>query len=477
MKKAKPYSRSQLAGEDASARTLTGQNLLQVALPLGGLGTGCICLNGQGGLQDFSIRNRPATSGAPDGHGTSDAAFALLHIKGKQPVTKLVEGPMPAEKVYNLGTKGQGFRQGGYEGLPRFSRASFTGQFPFGAVRLQDPEIPLRVSVTGFNPFIPLDTVNSGIPCAILEYKLENRGKKRVDYEFSYHLSHLAGDSGRGDGSNTRNEVIPGGVYLSNTEPEGSEHSATASLTVAGHRPKIKAMWFRGGWFDSISALWREVSTGTFRPNKGEDAAHNSGPVMRPAQSCCRDRWHQVRVRPIQSSSPGISPTVTPTLAGPATLRTTVASRRGAHFTPPSGTMQLPSLRTCAGTTTRCDRGPRHSTTPFSAPHFPPLYSTPFPPTSRSSNRRHCCCRKAAMPGPGRVVSSTAVAVRARAPTCGITPRPCHISIPNSSAPFAKPNWNAPWTGVDTSPFALHCPMARRSISSTPHPMVNSVAS
>ena len=277
MKKAKPYSRSQLAGEDASARTLTGQNLLQVALPLGGLGTGCICLNGQGGLQDFSIRNRPATSGAPDGHGTSDAAFALLHIKGKQPVTKLVEGPMPAEKMYNLGTKGQGFRQGGYEGLPRFSQASFTGQFPFGAVRLQDPEIPLRVSVTGFNPFIPLDTVNSGIPCAILEYKLENRGKKRVDYEFSYHLSHLAGDSGRGDGSNTRNEVIPGGVYLSNTEPEGSEHSATASLTVAGHRPKIKAMWFRGGWFDSISALWREVSTGTFRPNKGEDAAHNSG--------------------------------------------------------------------------------------------------------------------------------------------------------------------------------------------------------
>jgi len=185
MKKAKPYSRSQLAGEDASARTLTGQNLLQVALPLGGLGTGCICLNGQGGLQDFSIRNRPATSGAPDGHGTSDAAFALLHIKGKQPVTKLVEGPMPAEKMYNLGTKGQGFRQGGYEGLPRFSQASFTGQFPFGAVRLQDPEIPLRVSVTGFNPFIPLDTVNSGIPCAILEYKLENRGKKRVDYELS----------------------------------------------------------------------------------------------------------------------------------------------------------------------------------------------------------------------------------------------------------------------------------------------------
>ena len=96
--RAKPYSRRKLAG-DKSQRTFEGQDLLQIAMPLGGLGAGCICLNGQGGLQDFSIRNKPATSGVPDGHGTTDAAFALLHIKGKKLVTKLVEGPMPVEKM------------------------------------------------------------------------------------------------------------------------------------------------------------------------------------------------------------------------------------------------------------------------------------------------------------------------------------------------------------------------------------------
>jgi uncharacterized protein (DUF608 family) len=181
---------------------------------------------------------------------------------------------MPVEKMYNLGTKGQGFRQGGHDGLPRFFKNSFSGEYPLGTVLLSDPDIPLRVSINGFNPFIPLDVTNSGIPCAILEYKLENRSKKRVSYEFSYHLSHLAGG---GSGQSTRNEVIPGGVHLYNEEPAGSEHSGSASLSVIGHKPQVKAMWFRGGWFDSISALWREVSTGKFKPNKGEDAAKHSG--------------------------------------------------------------------------------------------------------------------------------------------------------------------------------------------------------
>jgi non-lysosomal glucosylceramidase len=90
--KAKPYSRRELSGE-TTQRTFEEQNLLQIAMPLGGLGAGSICLNGQGGLQDFSIRNKPAMSGVPDGHGTTDSAFALLHIKGSKPVTKLVEGP------------------------------------------------------------------------------------------------------------------------------------------------------------------------------------------------------------------------------------------------------------------------------------------------------------------------------------------------------------------------------------------------
>src|SRR5580700_7385116 len=120
-------------------------------MPMGGIGAGCICLNGTGGLQDFSIRNKPATTAMPDGHGFMDAAFALLHIRSEHPTTRLVEGPLAAEKVYNQGLHGQGFRKGGHEGLPRFENCRFEGQHPFGTVHLADPAIPLRATVEGWS--------------------------------------------------------------------------------------------------------------------------------------------------------------------------------------------------------------------------------------------------------------------------------------------------------------------------------------
>jgi hypothetical protein len=63
-----------------SQKVYSGANLLQIAFPLGGIGAGCICLNGYGGLQDFSIRHAPETSALADRHADQDAAFALLHL-------------------------------------------------------------------------------------------------------------------------------------------------------------------------------------------------------------------------------------------------------------------------------------------------------------------------------------------------------------------------------------------------------------
>ncbi|HEX8234800.1 MAG TPA: GH116 family glycosyl hydrolase [Abditibacteriaceae bacterium] len=266
----------------STPRHFEGADLLQIAMPMGGIGAGCICLNGYGGLQDFSIRNKPHTTASPDGHSTEDSAFALLHVKGAQPVTKLLEGPLPVEKIYDQGLQGQGYRHGGHEGLTRFENCSFESQYPFGCVSLTDSRVPLRVSIEGWNPFIPLDDVNSGLPCAVLEYTFTNCSTERVEFEFSYHLSHLAVP--RGKWENTRNSVIPprdnvqgGGVFLFNTAGVHDESYGSAAVYALGAQPQIKAMWFRGGWFDSLSVLWREIETGRFTPNDGTEEARIEG--------------------------------------------------------------------------------------------------------------------------------------------------------------------------------------------------------
>ena len=257
-------------------RTFSGDKATQVALPIGGLGAGCICVSGSGGLQDFSIRTRPETTALPAGFtsNSAEAAFAVLHIKAPRPVTKLVEGPFPPFKIFDQGLQGQGLRRGGYEGFPRFEKCNFRGEFPFAEVRLADSRrFLVDVSLVAWNPFIPLDDKNSGIPCAILEYTLHNPASRPVDYEFSYHLSHLAPGC-RPDQAASANTVIPGkGAFLFNREAPNAEAYGSATLTVIGAKPKIKAMWLRSpGWeFDSLSALWREVSSGNFTANDGSN--------------------------------------------------------------------------------------------------------------------------------------------------------------------------------------------------------------
>jgi uncharacterized protein (DUF608 family) len=260
-------------------RTFNGERATQIAMPIGGIGAGCVCMNGYGGLQDFSIRTRPETSALPEGFtaDSPEAAFAILHIKSG--VTKLVEGPFPPFKIFDQGLQGQGLRRGGFEGFPRFNQCTFKGEYPFGEAKLSDPSIPLEVTITGWNPFIPLDDKNSGIPCAILEYTLYNPSGHPVEYQFSYHLSHLAPGC-KPDQASSLNAVISGkGAFLSNSEAPNAEAFGSAVLMAIGEMPRIKAMWLRSpGWeVDALSAVWREVSSGTFTANDGSNPVDHAG--------------------------------------------------------------------------------------------------------------------------------------------------------------------------------------------------------
>ncbi len=260
-------------------RRFEGDFQTQIALPLGGLGAGSISFNGYGGLQDWAIRNSPHLTATPDGHGTGDAFFALLrcsspHQSEPSSTCKLLEGPLPWGKVYDQGLQGQGYRHGGFEGLPRMRQCVFEGEFPFGRVQLSDPKMPLSVQVEGWSPFVPRDDIASGAPCAILSYTLSNPTEHPVEFELSLHLSHLAhGDAGGASWKKTRNAAFDGsGAWGWNTfEPSSPHFGSAALLALPPDNTQVltKAMWFRGAWFDAVTHLWRECSEGRFSSNEG----------------------------------------------------------------------------------------------------------------------------------------------------------------------------------------------------------------
>ena len=77
-----------------------GEYLNQVALPMGGIGAGMICLEGTGALSHVSLRNHPDVFNEP-------CVFAAISVKGKQPVARVLEGPVPTRKLFGAtGTGG-----------------------------------------------------------------------------------------------------------------------------------------------------------------------------------------------------------------------------------------------------------------------------------------------------------------------------------------------------------------------------------
>jgi len=146
-------------------KTYDSDHLGRIALPLGGIGTGTVSLGGRGDLRDWEIMNRPAKS-----NRGAEAFFVLWAKKGRAaPVTRLIEGPLETWEY-----EGASGSTAANHGLPRFRECSFSSAYPFGQVRLSDPDVPLKVRIEAFNPFVPGDADTSGIPAAVLRYVLTN---------------------------------------------------------------------------------------------------------------------------------------------------------------------------------------------------------------------------------------------------------------------------------------------------------------
>lgn len=237
-----------------------GEYLNRVAFPIGGIGAGMFCLEGNGSFSHFSLRNKPDIYNRP-------FIFSAISVKGKVPVAKMLEGPVSPGRLFGDPLTAEG----GYVdffGVPRFDEASFSAQFPFGTVKLRDRQIPLDISVTGWSPFIPGDGDNSSLPVGGLEYTFSNPTTEPVEAVFSFHsenLMRIGHHNPMGDGFVGPDSIIsiPNGFILSQSPMPGRPHYKGAfAVTTDASNVITDYSWFRGGWFDSRTILWKDVMEG-----------------------------------------------------------------------------------------------------------------------------------------------------------------------------------------------------------------------
>ena len=233
-------------------KSYDSEHLLRVALPIGGIGTGTVSLGGSGELRDWEIMNVPAKNYSTVTKG-NDAPFFAIYTKKKNEKsnTKALLGPIHyADYQHYEG------RSVDHHGLPRFRNASFETTYPFGVVNLSDKTMPVNVKVIGYNPLIPGNADDSGIPIAILKYEVENTSDEEIEVSVSGNIRNFVGKDGSKFRSDWKGDFIPLGA-----DKNKNEYKSTN---------KVQGIYMYSENVDKDDAAWGTFALSTPAVDEGD---------------------------------------------------------------------------------------------------------------------------------------------------------------------------------------------------------------
>ena len=229
-----------------------------ISFPLGGIGTGCIGLDGSGHLVDWEIENHP--------NKESSNRYSHFAVKaeadGSVLDARILNGDMtppymghtcPAEAAAHAGYCGFGYgaKADLLPGLPHFSETEFSGEFPVVAMQFKDPRFPGEITLRAFNPFIPLNSFDSSLPGAIFEFTVRNNSRKTITYTLAGSLSATPGKF--------RSRWNQDQLTMKSEEPPESVRYGELSLAAAGGDSiSGQASWYRGTWRDDLNMFWND---------------------------------------------------------------------------------------------------------------------------------------------------------------------------------------------------------------------------
>ena len=265
-------------------RRFRGRQLKMISFPLGGVAAGSLGLGGRGQLTDWEIFNRPNK-----GYRPAYAFPAIWAQSGNgKPVAHVLEARIlpPYEGASGLGSNNA-------PGLSRLETAEFTGEYPLAHIDFEDRTLPVKVELDAFSPFIPHEPDDSGLPVAILRYRVTNPGAAaaKVSIAFSIENPVHTGEDTRGaaaqrENEGRRNEYRAGdglaGLVMSNSRLAADDPMAGEFVVAATTEPGAEIEhwegWPAGRWWNSPLLFWDQFSkTGTLG---AQPEAHNAVGVL-----------------------------------------------------------------------------------------------------------------------------------------------------------------------------------------------------
>ena len=269
-------------------KTYSGRQLDRVAYPLGGFGTGMICLEGNGSIGKVSLHHRP------DLYNEANM-FAAVTVLGGKKISRVLEGFVPIPRVNGVNVRGFDGASNGMAGksygLPRFRECTYSARFPFPHISLRDDAVPFSVGIEGFSPFIPANADDSSLPMASLRYTFRNDTDEALDAVFYYSVVHYC----RNDpllmgypGGEEKYFIWPvqNGFVMEQQAYDGCGYKAGAFSITADGDVHTDVDFYRGmdrdGAFDCMTMRWNSIEAGEVCSKAAEDGKFQGGGIAVP---------------------------------------------------------------------------------------------------------------------------------------------------------------------------------------------------
>lgn len=269
--------------------------------PLGGIGTGSIGLTGNGRLVEFEIQNRP--------NKNSTNGFSFFGIKAEHAqqvrTVKILNGDLDGAYSGEGRSPFVGFGFGppreALAGLPHYAQWRFTGRFPMAQIAFCDQDRWLDVTMSAFNPFVPLNSEDSSIPVALFTFDITNRSAESLDVTLVGALQNPFGGPGI-------NRVVQEAGFSELMLTHSTLTPADTSfgqLLLATDADDVspQTYWYRGDWFDNLEVFWREfcrpgrLADRQYSGPRSVDSVYDAGDVGLLAQHAVVEPGGRVRMR------------------------------------------------------------------------------------------------------------------------------------------------------------------------------------
>ncbi len=239
--------------------TFRGAKTHEISFPLGGIGSGCIGLAGNGELIDAEMFNRPNKGShlgfthfavkAENANGVVDAR--VLHGDVLPPYSGKMQRPMCAG--FGFGPDRESLA-----GLPHFHDVVFHGTFPIANLEFTDQHFPGSVRLEAFNPFIPLNEDDSSIPGAFFCISITNNTKETLSYTICFSAANLYSHK-----AGTHSFVQKDGlsmVLMQNAETSDPDDVRYGDMSIGTDASDVHVThyWYRGNWFDNLMTYWKD---------------------------------------------------------------------------------------------------------------------------------------------------------------------------------------------------------------------------